>query len=160
MKQQQLIYGWHFQDKTFRICSAIMFVLLLRTITNAPWYVFNQTLHSDLHIPHVRTLFRERTATYHTTLDSHPNPLMEPLVHPPNNRSLKRRWAFDEIHQGRVAGRLLDHRQLDSTLAHRKRRSDVFWLLIKGEKCSFFCFCSLSLSLSNPPLLSMFLHVS
>ena len=73
---------------------------LLRTITNAPWYVSNQTLHSDLHIPHVRTVFRERTATHHTTLDSHSsplmertaphhttldshsNPLMEPLVHP------------------------------------------------------------------------------
>jgi len=25
---------------------------LLRTTTNAPWYVSNQTLHSDLHIPH------------------------------------------------------------------------------------------------------------
>jgi hypothetical protein len=49
-------------------------------------------------IPHVRTVFRERTATHHTTLDSHPNPLMEPLVHPPNNRRLKRRWTFDEIH--------------------------------------------------------------
>jgi hypothetical protein len=71
---------------------------LLRTITNAPWYVSNQTLHSDLHIPHVRTVFRERTATHHTTLDSHPNPLMEPLVRPPNNRRLKRRWTFDEIH--------------------------------------------------------------
>jgi len=71
---------------------------LLRTITNAPWYVSNQTTHSDLHIQHVRTVFRERTATHHTTLDSHPNPLMEPLVHPPNNRRLKRRWTFDAIH--------------------------------------------------------------
>ena len=71
---------------------------LLSTITNAPWYVSNQTLHSDLHIPHVRTVFRERTATHHTTLDSHPNPLIEPLVHPPNNRRLKRRWTSDEIH--------------------------------------------------------------
>jgi len=71
---------------------------LLRTITNAPRYVSNQTLHSDLYIPHVRTVFRERTAIYHTTLDSHPNPLMEPLVHPPNKRRLKRRWTFDEIH--------------------------------------------------------------
>jgi hypothetical protein len=62
---------------------------LLRTINNTPWYVFNQTLHSDLHIPHGRTVFRERTATHHTTLDSHPNPLMEPQVHPPN----KRRWT-------------------------------------------------------------------
>jgi hypothetical protein len=64
---------------------------LLRTITNAPWSVSNQTLHSDLHIPHVSTVFRERTATHHTTLDSHPNHLMEQLVHPPNNRLLKRR---------------------------------------------------------------------
>jgi hypothetical protein len=71
---------------------------LLRTIANAPWYVYNQTLHSDLHIPHVRTVFRERTATHRTTLDSHPNPLMEPLVHPPNNRRFKRRWIFDEVH--------------------------------------------------------------
>jgi len=71
---------------------------LLSSITNAPRYVSNQTLHSDLHIPHVRTVFRERTATHHTTLDSHPNPLIEPLVQPPNKRRLKRRWTFDEIH--------------------------------------------------------------
>jgi len=30
----------------------------LRSITNAPWYVSNHTLHSDLHIPHVHTVFR------------------------------------------------------------------------------------------------------
>jgi len=71
---------------------------LLSSITNAPWYVSNQTLHSDLRIPLVRTVFRERTATHHTTLDSHPNPLIEPLVHPPNNRRLKRRWTLVEIH--------------------------------------------------------------
>jgi len=41
-----------------------------------------------------RTVFRERTATHYTTLDSRPNPLMEPLVHPPNNRRLKWRWTF------------------------------------------------------------------
>jgi len=62
---------------------------LLRSITNAQWYVSNHTLHSDLHIPNVHTVFRERTATHRTALDSHPNPLMEPLVHPPNNRRLK-----------------------------------------------------------------------
>ena len=72
--------------------------ILLRTITNAPRYVAYQTLHSDLHIPHVRTVFRERTATHHTTLDSYPNPLMETLFHPPKNRRFKRRWTFDEIH--------------------------------------------------------------
>jgi len=72
--------------------------ILLRTITNVLWYVSNQTLHSELHIPRVRTVFRERAATHHTTLDSHPKRLMEPLVHPPSNRRLKRRWTFDAIH--------------------------------------------------------------
>jgi hypothetical protein len=71
---------------------------LLRTIINTLWYVSNQTLHSHLHIPHVRTVFREQRATHRTALDSHPNPLIEPLVHPPNNRRLKRRWTYDEIH--------------------------------------------------------------
>jgi hypothetical protein len=71
---------------------------LLRSITNAPRYVSNHTLHSDLHTPHVHTVFRERTATHRMALDSHQNPLMEPLVHPPNNRRLKRRWTFDETH--------------------------------------------------------------
>ena len=51
-----------------------------------------------LHILHVHTVFRKRTATHRTALDSHPDPLTEPLVHPPNNRRLKRRWTFDEIH--------------------------------------------------------------
>jgi hypothetical protein len=58
----------------------------------------NHTLHSDLHVPHVRTVFQERTANHRTALDSHPNPLIELLVHPPDKRRLKRRWTFDEIH--------------------------------------------------------------
>ena len=64
---------------------------LLRSMTNVPWYVSNHTLHFDLHIPYVYMVFRERTATHRSTLDSHPNSLMEPLVHPPINRRLKRR---------------------------------------------------------------------
>ena len=68
---------------------------LLRSITNAPWYVSNHNLHFDLHIPYVHTVFRERTATHRTALGSHPNPLMVPLVHPPNTRRLNRRWTFE-----------------------------------------------------------------
>jgi hypothetical protein len=64
---------------------------MFRSITNAPRYVSNQTLHSDLQSPHIHTVFRERKATHRTALDSHPNSLMEPLVHPPNNRHFKRR---------------------------------------------------------------------
>ena len=70
---------------------------LLRSITNAPWHVSNHTLHFYLHIPYVHTVFWERTATHRTAPGSHPNPLMEPLVHPPNTRCLKRRWTFDEL---------------------------------------------------------------
>jgi len=49
---------------------------LLRIITNAPWYITNNTLHSDLHIPYVREVFQERIAIHRTTIASHPNPLM------------------------------------------------------------------------------------
>ena len=49
---------------------------LLRTITNAPWYVSIHTLHQDLRVPTVRKVFQERTATHRSALDSHPNPLV------------------------------------------------------------------------------------
>jgi len=68
---------------------------LLRTITNAPRYVTNHTLHTDLHIPYVRTAFHDRTNKHHTTLPSHPNPIMEPMLQPAHNRRLQRRWTFD-----------------------------------------------------------------
>jgi hypothetical protein len=45
---------------------------LLRTITNAPWYVNNRTLHSDLHIRYVREDFQERIANHRTAITSHP----------------------------------------------------------------------------------------
>jgi hypothetical protein len=69
---------------------------MLRSITNAPWYVTNQALHQDLRIPFVRTIYRERIASHHTTLSTHQNPLMKLLLNQQNNRRLKRRWTFDE----------------------------------------------------------------
>ena len=71
---------------------------LLRTITNAPWYVTNHTLHSDLHIPYVREVFQERIANHRTTIASHPNPVMVPRLRSPTTRRLKRRWTFDGMH--------------------------------------------------------------
>jgi hypothetical protein len=47
---------------------------LLRIITNAPRYVTNHILHSDLHIPYVREVFQERIAIHPTAIASHPNP--------------------------------------------------------------------------------------
>ena len=48
---------------------------LLRTITNAPWYVTNHTLHTDLHIPYVHQVIHDRVNKHQTTLTFHPNPL-------------------------------------------------------------------------------------
>jgi hypothetical protein len=71
---------------------------LLRTMVNAAWYVSNRTLHTDLRIPYVRTVFQERIAKHRTTLISNPNPLLESLLRPVFNRRLKRRWTFDRLH--------------------------------------------------------------
>ena len=76
---------------------------LLRTITNAPWYVTNHTLHTDLHIPYVHQVIHDTVNKHRSTLALHPNPLMEPLLQPVQNRRLKRRWTFDQTCGG-IAG--------------------------------------------------------
>ena len=68
---------------------------ILRTIANAPWFVTNHTLHSDLKIPYVSEVIKERTDKHLNKLESHPNPLVETLTQPTSNRRLKRRWTSD-----------------------------------------------------------------
>jgi hypothetical protein len=95
---------------------------ILREITNAPWYVTNHTLHSDLHTPYVREVFQERIDTHRTAIATHSNPLMAPLLHLPITRRLKRRWTLDGTHSGCVDGHLLrSSPNTISQLAHRKR---------------------------------------
>jgi hypothetical protein len=77
---------------------------IFRTITNAPRYVTNQTLHTDLQIPFAHTVFQERIHKHRTALASNPNPLVEPMLHPEHNRRLNRRWTFD-TNWGDVNGR-------------------------------------------------------
>jgi hypothetical protein len=77
---------------------------LLWVITNAPWYVTNHTLHTDLHFPYVRTVIHDRINKHRTTSASHPNPLMWPLLQPAHNRRLKRRWTFDQKDWGGIVG--------------------------------------------------------
>ena len=62
---------------------------ILRTIANAPWYVPNQTLHTDLQIPYVSTVIHDRINRHRIALAAHPNPLVEPMLHPEQNRRLK-----------------------------------------------------------------------
>jgi len=71
---------------------------LLCIITNAPWYVTNQTLHSDLRIQYVQAVRDEYTRKHRSTLVHHPNHVVKPLllyIH--QTRRLKRRWTFDAI---------------------------------------------------------------
>jgi hypothetical protein len=62
-------------------------------MTNAQCYVSNHTLHTDLRIPYVRTVFQERTAkhrtvltTHRTVLTTHPNPTIKTLLQQTYNR--------------------------------------------------------------------------
>jgi len=70
----------------------------LRTMVNAPGYVFDHTLHMVLRIPYVPTVFQERIAKQRIKITSHPNPLMESLLQPLHNRRLNRRRTFDGMH--------------------------------------------------------------
>jgi len=68
---------------------------ILRATANAPWYVTNQTLHTDFNIPYVSDVIYERTNKHHNNLDAHPKLLSEPLLQPINTRRLKRCWPLD-----------------------------------------------------------------
>jgi hypothetical protein len=64
---------------------------ILRAIVDAPWYVTNDMIHKDLGIPTVQEVIHERSIKHCTNLESHSNPLLQPL---PRDviRRLKRRW--------------------------------------------------------------------
>jgi hypothetical protein len=53
---------------------------ILRSITDAPWYVFNFTLHNDLRIPFVATEINRLSHLYHHRLAIHHNPLVTELA--------------------------------------------------------------------------------
>jgi hypothetical protein len=62
---------------------------ILRAIENAHCYVTNHMLHTDLNIPYVSDVIHERINKHNIKLEAHPNPLLEPLLKPVNNRRLK-----------------------------------------------------------------------
>jgi hypothetical protein len=89
---------WNCASKSNRAIIQRYQSKLLRTMTNAPRYVSNHTLHTDLRIAYVRTVFQGMIAKHRSTLTSHPNPLLQSLLQPTYNRQLKRRWTFDGLH--------------------------------------------------------------
>jgi hypothetical protein len=98
------IQVWVFASKSNIAIMQRYLSKLLRTIVNTPWYVTNHTLHSDLQIPCICTVICDRISKHRITVASHPNPLMEPMLHPTHNRRLKRRWTFDQNDWGGIAG--------------------------------------------------------
>jgi len=71
----------------------------LRTITGAPWYVSNHTLHKDLKILTLPELASCYFKKFHNDTQNHPNPLISNLHNPTNPiyplRRHKRNWARD-----------------------------------------------------------------
>jgi hypothetical protein len=69
---------------------------LLRATVNAPRYVTNSMIHSDLGISTVQDVIHDRSNKHRAKLQSHPNPLLQPLTRVNNiPRRLKRRWPAD-----------------------------------------------------------------
>jgi len=68
---------------------------ILRAIANAPRYVTNHTLNTDLNISYVSDVIHERINNHHNKLEAHPNPLLEPILQTINTRRLKRCWPLD-----------------------------------------------------------------
>jgi len=70
-----------------------------RIPTNAPRYVSNRTIHSDLNVPTLHTLASIHYTKFHTNTRNHPNPLISNLSsntlpdNPP--RRLKRNRSRD-----------------------------------------------------------------
>jgi hypothetical protein len=64
-------------------------------ITNAPRYVSNLTLHEDLKIPYVREVMFEKYAKHNKKLETHPSPLLHPLLDIGQPRRPKRTQPVD-----------------------------------------------------------------
>ena len=69
--------------------------IILRAIVDDPWYVTNDMIHKDLGIPAVQEVIHERRIKHLTNLESHFNPLLQPLPRDNVVRRLKRRWPAD-----------------------------------------------------------------
>jgi hypothetical protein len=68
---------------------------MLRTLVNAPWYVSNRTIHTDLRIPYIEEVIKEHSNAHFKKLANYPNPLIKPLLHRQTRRRLRRKWPED-----------------------------------------------------------------
>jgi hypothetical protein len=68
-------------------------------VTNAPWYVRNTTIHTDMDIPTVADILQKTYTAHHRSMLVHFNPLIEDIApNPPparQQRHLKRKRHTD-----------------------------------------------------------------
>ena len=64
-------------------------------ISSAPWYVSNQTLHSDFDIQSVTEVVRTNANKYKNRSTEYSNQLIRALFNPSVYRRLKRLWPED-----------------------------------------------------------------
>jgi len=78
--------------------DVLNFCIVLRIITDAPWYVSNAVIKHDLQVPSVRQEMRTYSVIYHARLEGYPNDLAISLLQqPPHNRRLKRYYPVDLV---------------------------------------------------------------
>jgi hypothetical protein len=71
---------------------------ILRTMTNAPWYVSNHTLHDDLKIPYIKEVIHSGATKYRNRNKNHKNKMINPLISDQTApRRLKRQWPEDLV---------------------------------------------------------------
>jgi hypothetical protein len=70
---------------------------ILRMITNASWYVTNQTLHDDLKVPFIKGVIQERSINHHDKLGNHSKAILQPQLEQQQRRRLKELWQADLI---------------------------------------------------------------
>jgi len=68
-------------------------------ISSAPWYVSNQTLHSDFEIQYVTEVVRINANKHKNCSIEHSNQLIRALLNPSADRRLKQLWPEDLAQQ-------------------------------------------------------------
>jgi hypothetical protein len=69
------------------VCVLCTFILCLHSL--------RRDSHNDLGIPIITGVIKERSNKHHNRLETHTNPLMQPLLEEPNYRRLKRLLPTD-----------------------------------------------------------------
>jgi hypothetical protein len=64
-------------------------------IVDAPWYVPNMIIQTDLQIQTVKEEIRRYSSQYSARLGAHPNDLIASLIEPPDSRRLERHLPND-----------------------------------------------------------------